>query len=60
MFLYRELGNYHDEYYYNDNVLPVSTLNIFADGSTLIKFSKFVKLPYSFFSQILQLTTKDI
>ena len=64
MFLYRELGNYHDELdftdYYNDNVLPVSTLNIFADGSTLIKFNKFVKLPYSFYTQILQLTTKDI
>ena len=60
----RELGDSHDELdftdYYNDNVLPVSNLNVFADGSTLIKFSKLVKLPYSFYTQVLQLTTKNL
>lgn len=61
---YKELGNYHDQLiftdYYTNNVLPVSHLNVFADGSTLIKFNKFVKLPYSFCTQVLQLTTKNI
>lgn len=60
----RESGDYHDKLdltdFYNNKVLPVSHLNVFADGSTLIKFSKFVKLPYSFCTQVLQLTTKDL
>lgn len=60
----RELGDYHDRLeltdFYNSNVLPVSHLNVFADGSTLIMFSKFVQLPYSFSLQVIQLTTKEI
>ena len=61
---YRELGNYHDRLeftdFYLNSQLPVKHLNIFADGSVLIKFSKFVQLPGTFYLQVIELTTKDV
>lgn len=59
---YKKLANYHDKLelvdYYTKNILPLSHLNVFADGSTLVMFNAMVKVASHYLSQVIELTTK--